>query len=320
MGEDRGSDGPDVPSLLRVTFLPMHQDLAYHYQEPAVLPSSFHSFLRSIILALFFIPMSYLGLIAAVFIHEFIGHGLMAWLCGEAFRGFTLQWDGMGWADINIPKPGPVGILIMAAGMAATTFFGLLTLAAAVWISNRLLFLRLGLFLLAFNCLLEGPPYAFWNAYHPTCPGDMGQLLLLVDNPQTWRGGFLLVGGLITAGALFFVPALILSSIEHWLTPGKNLRGWPRVLTLLLLTLLITSGEMTFDWNQLAPGLNCLPQLVAVPLQFLIAVVLYFLPWHVPPTTIPLRQGWLAVVWAWLMMLFAIFVMVFWLTKGLKWA
>ena len=122
---------------------------------------------RLAVIALFLLPIAYFAEIVAVAIHEIAGHGLAALCVGGAFTGFTLKWDGMGWACAFPAPNAPVSdtIAILAAGVAATTLSGIGLFVLALLLRKRF-FSRMLLLLLSTMSVLEGTSYAFWNAYH----------------------------------------------------------------------------------------------------------------------------------------------------------
>lgn len=136
-------------------------------------------FKRFGIIFLFIIPIAYIGIIAAVTVHEIFGHGLGTVLVGGKFTSFKLMPDGFGLAyleqqHLNPEKRG----FIYLAGPISTLIFGILFLYLS-WVFRKRFFLSLGILVIALNCLLEGPPYLFWNSVVPLPPGDIGGFLEL---------------------------------------------------------------------------------------------------------------------------------------------
>jgi len=139
------------------------------------------SFFRRLVwLTLFLAPIGYTANIFAVAVHEIVGHGLVAQLLGGRFIGFWMKSDGMGGAFAFAAADAPVShsIIILAGGVIATTLVGFILLVVAI-VLRRWLLSRLVLLVLSAACLLEGPPYVFWNAYHPVPPGDIGRVFEL---------------------------------------------------------------------------------------------------------------------------------------------
>ncbi len=162
---------------------------------------------RITMLALFLVPIAYLSMIGSVAVHEVLGHGGMALLLGGEFNGFSLKWDGMGHAMVSQAPGAPRfhSILILAAGPGATTIVGL-TLFSAACLAKRSIPQRMTFLIASLFCLLEGPPYLFWNAYQPVPPGDIGRILNLLSwggatDTSCWRWSFMVVGGFISLAA-----------------------------------------------------------------------------------------------------------------------
>jgi hypothetical protein len=227
-------------------------------------------------------PVCYLGLLAAVAIHEVVGHGLAALLVGGEFRGFTLCWDGMGHARAFAPENASnwTRIAVLAGGIVSTIVSGiLLTLAGAV---ARNAPKKLVLFILGMNCLLEGFPYLLWNAYHPEPPGDVSRILSILsathgDSAAMMRWSMVAVGGIGSSVALLFVSARIISLLlaELGFDLMTNRR---RAITIAAFAGAGAVAWFTFDWNQLAEGIGSLPRWAGVAAFMATGCMLYYWP------------------------------------------
>jgi hypothetical protein len=282
---------------------------------------------RITMLVLFLVPIAYVGLIGSVAVHEVLGHGGTALLLGGQFDGFQLKWDGMGYARTS-PAPGaPVShsILILIGGPGATTVVGLALLVAAR-LARRSIPRRMALLVLSLFCLLEGPPYFFWNAYQPLPPGDIGQILALLPaagstDPSYWRWGIMIVGGVISLTATVVILALLFQALEESLGTGERLGDGKRAAVLAVFLAVPGSvAWLVFDWDQLAPGVGMLPSLVGSATVVLTVAGLFW--FSLAPRQSPsLRNVSLGHVLAsWATGAVVVAMMWLWLVDGLSWA
>ena len=282
---------------------------------------------RITMLALFLAPIAYVSNIASLAVHEVLGHGGTALLLGGQFKGFDLKWDGMGHAMMS-PAPGAPpshSILILAAGPCATTVTGL-ALLGAVRVAKRSIAFRMTLLLLSLSCLLDGPPYLFWNAYRPVPPGDIGRILTLLSkggstDTSYWRWSFMVIGGAVSLIATVGLLAILFQAMEESLGNGERLRGLKRAVVLIVLLAIPGSiAWFVFDWNQLAPGIGLLPCFVGSATVVLTAAGLYAVSLD-PRPSLSLRNVSLGHLLAsWGVAVVMIGLMLLWLTKGLSWA
>ena len=125
---------------------------------------------------LLLLPVAYVSMLLATTIHEVVGHGLLAKLCGGEWHGFRIQLDAMGSAWVHAPDH---GILVVSGGLISTTLAGVLALLVA-WRARRPLpGLVLGTFALVMFTELV---YGFWDAIWMGRTGDVGQILRVVDS------------------------------------------------------------------------------------------------------------------------------------------
>jgi len=278
-------------------------------------------------LALFLAPIAYVSNIASLAVHEVLGHGGTALLLGGQFKGFDLQWDGMGHAMMSAAPGAPPShsILILAAGSCATTVAGLALLGAAI-LARRSAALRLTLLLLSLLCLLEGPPYLLWNAYRPVPPGDIGEILALLSrggstDTSYWRWSFMIFGGFISLTATVGLLAFLFQAVEESLGNGERLRGVMRAVVLIVFLAIPGSiAWFVFEWNQLAPGIGLLPCLVGSASVVVTAAGLYFVSLDPRPSPSLRTISWRHLLASWGAAVVTIAVMLLWLTDGLSWA
>ena len=85
--------------------------------------------IKALQILLFSLPVMYIGIILAVFIHEVIGHGLTARFLGGQFDSFNILLGGMGYASIDVLNLSHQKIvIILLSGSAYTTVFSILCL------------------------------------------------------------------------------------------------------------------------------------------------------------------------------------------------
>ncbi len=282
---------------------------------------------RTIVLALFALPILQIAAVLSVGIHEILGHGLSAVLLGGTFSGFILKWDGMGWAFAALPPEAPMShhILFRASGAIVTTLFGgiLLGLALALWKKTTL---RLTLLLLSFLCLMDGIPYALWNAYHPVLPGDFEKIIILLSSHSAFQASVVrwtLVSGsaLLFVGTTFYFYTALFMTMEELILDGSRFTGLSRCLALLVLLVAPGSFEwLSFDWNQLIPGIGRLPQITGL---LSIVVTAMILLWYKPKTK---RKGsvhpitWRHIAVSWIGLVVTIISLLIWFQDGLYWS
>lgn len=275
-------------------------------------------------LALYLLPIAYCAGIAAVAVHEVLGHGMTALAFGGAFRGFTLKWDGMGWALVEPELNAPLThqVLIYAGGICATALSGVVLLASLLLVRRRPHF-ELTLLVLAMNMLLEGPPYAFWNALHPAPPGDVAVILALLNNAgrerisSYVRWTLFVSGGLVSIGTIVVGSLLFFRSIEDILGREDSLRGWRRLLALTLFVGLPgATGWLMFDWNQIAEGIGRMPSLVGAASSVVMAVLMYWKSLDPHPKLGGVRTTGLQISIAWTVCLATIISVTLFLSKG----
>ena len=281
---------------------------------------------RTIVLALFVLPIGYVAEILSVAIHEILGHGLSAVLLGGSFSGFVLKWDAMGWAYSALPATAPLlhHVLYLASGVIATTVCGL-TLFGLVFLFRKRLDIQLALLVVSFICLMDGIPYVLWNAYHPVPPGDIGWIIALscgqrVPEASAIRWALLVVGTLLFAGTTFYFSALVFIRMEAMILGGGQFTGKSRVLALFFLLALPGSvGWFTFDWDQLAPGIGLLPDVVGALSVIVVAALLF---WYRPKLKHENRIHlitWRHIVVSCTCLIATVIALTFWFKDGVKW-
>lgn len=225
---------------------------------------------RAILSILLTASYAYLGLLGAVAVHEFIGHGLVALVVGGTFTGVQLNFDGMGWAWAAPPPDATWGQIttIKLGGVASTIALGLALMPLSVRF-RRTPWLAIPLLVVAANLLLEGAPYMFWNAVHPAPPGDLCDL---ARANLSARIACIAFGGAVTVAAIWCVIGMALWTTEAWINDGRRLAGYVRLVTLLSFGL--GSGAMwfIFDWDNLAPGLGQYPNIIGCALHLVAAL------------------------------------------------
>ena len=240
----------------------------------------------SIRLAFFILPIVYMSGILGTTIHEVLGHGLSALLLGGRFSGFTVKWDTMGWALAGIPVGAPVTyqILSSASGIIATTVCGVI-LWRFVFLFRRRPEIQLALFVGAFILLMDGIDYILWNSYHPVPQGDIGIIILFSQaldffGSADLRWILLITGALLFAVMMFYFCTSIFIRIEALILNGGQFTGKSRILALFLFFAMPGAYEyLSFDWNQIAPGIGRVPNVGGAMSIIVVAAVLF---WYRP--------------------------------------
>lgn len=282
---------------------------------------------RAIRLALFVLPILYVAGMLCTAVHEVLGHGLSAVLLGGQFSGFAIKWDTMGWALADLPAGAAMTchILFSASGIIATTVCGMI-LCGFVFLFRRRPDIQLVLLVGAFVLLIDGLDYAVWNAYYPSPPtGDIGKIILFYQVMEfpgftVIRWVFLITGALLFAGTVFYFCMSIFMRIEALILNGGQFTGKSRMLALLLFLALPGAYEfLSFDWNQIAPGIGRVPN-VAGALSIIITVGLLF--WYRPrlkiENSVP-SITWHHVAVSATCLLMTTTVLALWLNEGVRW-
>jgi len=281
---------------------------------------------RAASLALFALPLLYVATIFSTAVHEILGHGLSAVLLGGEFSGFTLRWDAMGRAFTNLPANAPVAhrIVCLAGGVIATSLFGGLLWGLTVFFRRRP-DIQLALLIGAFILLVDGISYAFWNAYHPVAPGDIGRVIALCGDPRSPEGvivrwALLFAGGPVFLGAMFCLGIAAFVRIETLILDGGQFGGKSRVAALFFLLALPGSAAwFLFDWNQVAPGIGLVPNVAGALSVCAVAVALlrYRPRWeHAGPVPTITRRH---VVLSWICLLATAASLLLWFSDGVRW-
>ena len=230
---------------------------------------------RLLLLLLFTLPVGYGATLLAVMVHEVLGHGGAAVLLGGSFDGFQIHWDAMGWAWTTLPEDVDTGgrVLHLLAGALATS----LGAALFLWAACRAAvgrFPQIALCIAATAFMLDGSLYMFWSAYGMTGNGDFARIVRLTDAPA-WRWSFM-VGGVALTLVFLWVPMTLMVRGAHvWLWGTRRVTGARAWLLPLAVAVGLEVGIVSFDWEQLVPGLGPLPGFAALALSTLTAVVLW---------------------------------------------
>ena len=281
---------------------------------------------RTIFFVLFVLPIVYVAEILGVAVHEILGHGLSTILLGGKFFGFILKWDAMGWAFSYIPPDTPLSyhICYLASGIIVTTILGGI-IFGLVFLFNKRIDIQLTLIVISFVCLMDGIPYLVWNSYHPVLPGDIGRIIALLTS-QKYTGASAIRWILFTIGIVLFIGITFnfcisfFSRIEKLILNGEQFTGKSRILGLVFyLVLPVSVGWLTFDWNQLTPGIGRLPNMVGV-ISVVAAAMLLF--WYRPQLK---NNGILCpitlkhIIISWICLIIAVIAIVLWFKDGIIW-
>ena len=271
------------------------------------------------IMSLFSLPVIYLGIILAVFIHEVIGHGLTTMLLGGRFNGFGIAPDGLGWAKVDVSGLPPIRIaLVLLGGVLSTTIFSLACFGAYRAFKRRQ-FAALTCLFFGLTALLDGLPYFFWDAVYLGGIGDFSGIWNLYHR-EALRLLVIGVSGPLMALVIAWFNVAYYRLAYAWLGEGRQVRLRDRLLIALVILLLQVAGWLEFDWDQLIPGIGLVPSISAL------AVVLVTLAWIVASyrpgkvtASLPERRGYkIPMLAAWVACAGVVFVILQWLWKGVS--
>ncbi len=269
------------------------------------------------VLSVFSLPVIYLGLILAVFIHEVVGHGLTAALLGGRFNGFGILLDGMGWANIDVTGLSDLSqALMFFSGAFYTTVFAALffTLSAAF---KRNHFITLAFLFFAITSLLDGLPYFFWDAIYLGGIGDFSMIWFLYHN-SVLRITFITLGGFLMVSAIVFFNVRYYKIAYSWLGEGKSIKLKEGIILSSMIFLLQALAWFLLDWNQLIPGIGSLPNVFALAIVLITLIPLTIsykvendreLGQEISDVKTPISVVWIVCA-------AVIFVIMVWLQKG----
>ena len=269
-------------------------------------------------MVIFSLPVIYLSIILAVFIHEVVGHGLITVLLGGQFTGFGIHLDGLGWANIECADlPMLSKILIFFGGAFSTTVFALLSFTLSI-MYRKSRFASLAFLLFAVVSLLDGAPYIFWDAIYLSGVGDFSMVWLLyrsdaMRNVLIGFSGLIMLVGIVGFNFQYYRIA------SRWLGEGKMIKrkGW--ISFSLLVFLLQAAAWFSFDWDQLIPGVGLLPSVVGVVIALL--TILPLVAYHEERSA---QEAWSRssharayIGGAWIVCIGVIFMIKKWLQNGI---
>lgn len=233
----------------------------------------------------------------------------------------------MGWALCGLPASAPLAhhILHLAAGVLAE-----ITCGIALWgltsLFRRRPDIQVALLIASSICLIDGTSYVLWNAYHPVPPGDIGRIIWLSCGQQApqdslIRWAFLISGALLFAGTVFYFYIAVFARVEALILRGGQFAAGSRLLALLVFIVLPdTVGWSLFDWDQLAPGIGFLPNVIGILGAVAVAAFLF---WYRPrlrhsgPVRLVTRRHAVA---SWTCLIVVILAIALWFNDGVRWS
>ena len=215
----------------------------------------------------FGLPVAYIGIILAVVVHEIIGHGVTAVLCGGSFQKFVIYPDGGGMAWTNEPE-GWGRAAVLAGGITSDFVFGLLFLLVSML---RRLGMRTRLVLVIFATTLfhDGLPYGLWGALLEGPRGDISNLLIYLAPAEKLRIVLIAVFGVVYPLTMVVTSRAIFRTIEDGV--GAMSHGLASVLAATM-TVCFAAGYATFEWDTLIEGAGMYPTVTVTVLQAAIGV------------------------------------------------
>ncbi len=234
---------------------------------------------RSVLYFGAFLPLAYAATIAAVAIHEVLGHGVTAILLGGTLDRVVLRWDGMGYASTRLPENcAPVlQMLQLAGGALATIITGLPIFLIGVLLPSKSAW-KLPLVVVGTLIALEGFTYLFFNSVYPRPPGDFGRLLGIwqytsLPGHAIGRAAMVLLGGAGTLAVMFLASAILHDTIACRLSesarPSLAMSIYVLAGFVILPSVLLS---YMFDWNELIVGVGPFPNHVIVALTVVCAI------------------------------------------------
>jgi len=251
-------------------------------------------------LLLFCAPIAYLGLIVTVAVHEFGGHALVGYKMGVPIADVVLLPDGMGWVrfgDSDIPLSDFQTFLISISGVALTTLLGLIFV-----LLGRLFYkktaLALFLFIFGLNFILDGVTYTFFNSLVPAPPGDLNHVLTIYPELRTI---FMYASGALLFLSLFYVNYWVFKILESYVNNGQVLSRIKQLILLGLMLVVQSVLFLVFDWNQLAEGIDQLPNKISISLIAIILLIIYMINKRQTPIIASNVFSWKIITFAWCM-------------------
>ena len=210
------------------------------------------------------LPLAYAGSLAAVIVHEALGHGVTAAALGGRFAGLRVRLDLMGYASVTSPPGARVAVL--AGGIVSTTLVGALLVLFSRRAKDPVAGLVLAVLAIAF--LQEGPPYAVWNAAIGE-GGDVGRILGIIGRGA--RAWLLPLAVLVYVAGTWAGHAALFRRAEDLLGPLSRGAAWSVAGGVALV---VFAGSVAFDWKALLGTTTPWPATGALALGLAVAAVL----------------------------------------------
>ncbi|MFP3985128.1 MAG: hypothetical protein ACLFU9_04070 [Candidatus Bathyarchaeia archaeon] len=154
--------------------------------------------------------VAYFTRLAACGIHEFLGHGLWAWIMGAKNVEGYVSWLGFGWCRWSPGLSGFAGVIAMAGGLINTFIIGATILAFLQIRSKKAgFYLRFTLFWLGYWATITQASYLILGGL--TGYGDPGQLSYLTGVPL---GFFSFLGFALFLLVYYVSSVLFLSEVS----------------------------------------------------------------------------------------------------------
>ena len=252
-------------------------------------------------------------------VHEFLGHGIIAWCLGGHFSGVQLNWVGGGeaWA---FPAPGAPtwhSVAIYFGGATATIIIGALFIGLSLWQRHRI-FSSMILALLSVCFVLSGSIYMFWSSYLPIPPGDFARIIQ-VTGSGLLRWMFMIIGLMLTVLFSIVPLAIVVRCSDLWLGQTAPLTGARKTVMPISLGIGYTLGTVLYDWQQLIQGIGQLPRIVGVVSGLALTAALFCVPHSELRDEIPRGAICRPLLVTWFCLLVMVLVMWLWLVDGISW-
>ena len=267
---------------------------------------------RGMLWLLFLVPLFYAAYVAHVAVHEVLGHGVTALLCGGTFSGFEIHLFGFGRAYVRSSE---YPDLVSAAGVLAELAVGLPIMALAL-LDRRSILRRATLASIATLFLVPAAVYGFWGTYFARRPSDWGSILIDMPGPVLRLVLVICFGGLAVAACLTGSVIVFRSLVKHM----GPLRGGRLIAVLAPYLAIGIALQFAIDWNQVIEHVGTIPQLGGALFQIAVALLVPgWLPTAVEPEFIPRRRWVVAIAASWAACIGLGLGIYFWAAQGVTW-
>ncbi len=272
-----------------------------------------------LLLSLQLLPIIYIGTIMSVIFHEIVGHGLSCSLLGGTFDGFGILIDGMGYAMINsLNLSIPSVIIVLLGGIIVTTILAIVFFILSHRFRNNNL-LSLTFLILAFTAFMDSIPYFFFDAIYIGGIGDYALIYSMVPS-ETTRYLVITLLGILMIGGIILFNSIFIKYSTHVLSRNKQISRKNQLSLFIYAFILQLIGWISFDWNQLIPGIGLIPVILGVLVTIVVLAGLFIKKNNVERSDDVQKEDKLAwkrfIIISWGVCFVLIATIIFWLQFG----